>query len=57
MLRADEFSGLEWDSNPSRAELADVLRVHDFNYVEKLGECSIVCVCVCASVVVLHRVV
>ncbi|CAM9682331.1 unnamed protein product, partial [Ectocarpus sp. 6 AP-2014] len=36
VLRADEFSGLEWDSNPSRAELADVLRVHDFNYVEKL---------------------
>ncbi|CAN0339739.1 unnamed protein product, partial [Hapterophycus canaliculatus] len=36
VLRADEFSSLEWDSNPSRAQLADVLRVHDFNYVEKL---------------------
>lgn len=37
MLRADEFSSLEWDSNPSRAQLTDVLRVHDFKYVEKLG--------------------
>lgn len=56
MLRADEFSSLEWDSNPSRAQLADVLRVHDFNYVQKLGGwmCSLFlsCGCVCLCLVV-----
>lgn len=41
VLRAEEFSPLEWDSNPSRAQLADVLRVHDLKYVEKIGKCSI----------------
>lgn len=38
MLRADEFSLLEWESNPSRAQLSDVLRVHDYAYVQKLGK-------------------
>ena len=38
VLRADEFASIDWDSNPSRAQLTDVLRVHDFSYVQKLGE-------------------
>lgn len=38
MLRADEFASLDWDSKPSRAQLTDVLRVHDYHYVQKLGE-------------------
>lgn len=44
MLRAGEFASLDWDGNPSRAQLADVLRVHDFSYVQKLGEENVVCV-------------
>lgn len=50
MLRADEFASLDWDGNPSRAQLADVLRVHDFSYVQKLGEGIVVCVRVICSV-------
>lgn len=49
MLRADEFAALEWDNSPSRAQLSDVLRVHDYQYVQKLGES---CVCVCVLTVV-----
>lgn len=41
VLRADEFSRLDWESNPSRAQLSDILRVHDYNYVQKLGRFSI----------------
>ena len=37
VLRADEFAALDWESNPSKAQLSDVLRVHDYAYVEKLG--------------------
>lgn len=38
VLRADEFSCLDWESNPGPAQLGDILRVHDYTYVQKLGE-------------------
>lgn len=50
MLRSDEFASLDWDGNPSRAQLADVLRVHDFSYVQKLGEGIVLCVRAICSV-------
>ncbi|CAM9429001.1 unnamed protein product, partial [Chrysoparadoxa australica] len=36
VLRSKEFEDLEWNSEPNRAQLADVLRVHEYSYVEHL---------------------
>lgn len=48
VLRADEFSCLDWEGNPGQAELIDLLRVHDYAYVQKLGAFfKKWCVCVC----------
>lgn len=43
VLKAGEFKALEWDGNPPRAAIADVLRVHDFTYVDMLQK-------LCASI-------
>ena len=35
-LRTTRFSGLLWDNSCVRAKISDVLRVHDYKYVEKI---------------------
>ncbi|KAG5177795.1 hypothetical protein JKP88DRAFT_350538 [Tribonema minus] len=35
VLSAAEFAGVEWDADPPRAALADVLRVHEYGYVSR----------------------
>jgi hypothetical protein len=35
VLRAGEFDALVWDDSPPRAQIADVLRVHDLTYVDR----------------------
>eukprot|EP00612_Vaucheria_litorea_P005900 CAMPEP_0171459748 /NCGR_PEP_ID=MMETSP0945-20130129/4901_1 /TAXON_ID=109269 /ORGANISM="Vaucheria litorea, Strain CCMP2940" /LENGTH=606 /DNA_ID=CAMNT_0011985815 /DNA_START=371 /DNA_END=2191 /DNA_ORIENTATION=+ len=41
VLSWDEFSALEWENNPPKAMLADISRVHDFNYLKRLEKlCS-----------------
>lgn len=36
ILRTDEFSGLRWEEGSRRAALADVMRVHEWNYVKRI---------------------
>lgn len=36
ILRSAEFTGLQWEEQCAAAPLADVLRVHDWNYVKHL---------------------
>lgn len=37
ILRSAEFGGaLRWDEGPQRAAMADILRVHDWNYVKRI---------------------
>ncbi len=36
VLRSPEFDALQWDENPPRAAMADVLRVHEYNYVSNI---------------------
>lgn len=36
ILRSAEFTGLQWEEHCAAAPLADVLRVHDWNYVKHL---------------------
>lgn len=35
ILRCGEFSGCKWNTDVRRAALSDVLKVHEYNYVEK----------------------
>ncbi|CAM9751347.1 unnamed protein product, partial [Phaeothamnion confervicola] len=36
VLSSGEFAALRWEDHPPRAQIADVLRVHEYVYVEKL---------------------
>eukprot|EP00803_Ostreobium_quekettii_P003057 evm.model.scf_177.4 EVM.evm.TU.scf_177.4 scf_177:18001-33099(-) len=36
ILWSSEFEGLQWDMEPPLAEMADVLRVHDWTYVNQI---------------------
>ena len=36
ILRTDEFGGLRWEEGSRRAALADVMRVHEWNYVKRI---------------------
>ena len=41
ILRCGEFSGCKWNTDVRRAALADVLKVHEYTYVEKTSKlCS-----------------
>ena len=39
ILRTDEFAGLRWEEGSRRAALADVMRVHEWNYVKRIQVC------------------
>lgn len=38
ILKSDLFRDLKWNNDPSAAPLVDILRVHEFSYVQKLVE-------------------
>mmetsp|Transcript_11862 Transcript_11862/g.25011 ORF Transcript_11862/g.25011 Transcript_11862/m.25011 type:complete len:1051 (+) Transcript_11862:101-3253(+) len=41
ILRSSEFSGCKWNTDVRRAAMADVLKVHDYTYIEKTSQlCS-----------------
>ncbi|KAL7466173.1 hypothetical protein ACHAXS_006463, partial [Conticribra weissflogii] len=41
ILRCSEFSGCKWNTEVRRAAMADVLKVHDYTYIEKTSQlCS-----------------
>ena len=37
-LRTSDFAGEDWEENAPAADLADVLRVHDYSYVQDLKD-------------------
>lgn len=43
ILHGAEFQGLQWDINSQRAALGDVLRVHEWSYVDLLQKASASC--------------
>ena len=43
ILRTDEFGGLRWEEGSRRAALADVMRVHEWNYVKRIQVGSAAC--------------
>mmetsp|Transcript_9501 Transcript_9501/g.21229 ORF Transcript_9501/g.21229 Transcript_9501/m.21229 type:complete len:1072 (+) Transcript_9501:138-3353(+) len=38
ILRSSEFSALSWESEARRASIADVMKVHEYNYVESISQ-------------------
>jgi acetoin utilization deacetylase AcuC-like enzyme/ankyrin repeat protein len=38
VLRGCEFADLEWDQNPPLAQMGDILRVHEFAYINRIQQ-------------------